>query len=111
MDANQIILAQDHKTTEVILTDAGVPYVLLRNGYYFENWTDQISRLPVSRAQLFRKPVPHRAAQGRASTRNMSVSIKWLKPILVRTALNTRPQPSQRRAGSGSDILHRCMTA
>ena len=37
MDANQIILAQDHKTTEAILTDAGVPYVLLRNGYYFES--------------------------------------------------------------------------
>jgi NAD(P)H dehydrogenase (quinone) len=36
------ILGQDHKTTEAILAEAGVPYVLLRNGYYFENWTDQI---------------------------------------------------------------------
>ncbi|WP_202977935.1 hypothetical protein [Nocardioides daphniae] len=39
---NATILAADHKTTEAILADAGVPYVLLRNGYYFENWTDQI---------------------------------------------------------------------
>lgn len=41
-DINATILGQDHKATEAILADAGVPYVLLRNGYYFENWTDQI---------------------------------------------------------------------
>lgn len=41
-ETNKTILGQDHKTTEEILADAGVPYALLRNGYYFENWTDQI---------------------------------------------------------------------
>lgn len=41
-EINATILGQDHKATEAILADAGVPYVLLRNGYYFENWTDQI---------------------------------------------------------------------
>lgn len=41
-EINKTILGQDHKTTEEILANAGVPYVLLRNGYYFENWTDQI---------------------------------------------------------------------
>lgn len=41
-DTSPSILAVDHKATEDILADAGVPYVLLRNGYYFENWTDQI---------------------------------------------------------------------
>lgn len=42
VDINTTILGEDHRTTEAILADAGVPYALLRNGYYFENWTDQI---------------------------------------------------------------------
>jgi NAD(P)H dehydrogenase (quinone) len=41
-DDNTTMLGEDHKATEAILADAGVPYTLLRNGYYFENWTDQI---------------------------------------------------------------------
>lgn len=41
-DRNETLLGEDHKTTEAILADAGVPFALLRNGYYFENWTDQI---------------------------------------------------------------------
>lgn len=41
-EASKTILGEDHKATEAILADAGVPYALLRNGYYFENWTDQI---------------------------------------------------------------------
>lgn len=41
-DTNETMLAVDHKATEAILADAGMPYALLRNGYYFENWTDQI---------------------------------------------------------------------
>ncbi|MFI2648549.1 SDR family oxidoreductase [Micromonospora fulviviridis] len=41
-EINKTILGKDHKTTEAILADAGVPYAFLRNGYYFENWTDQI---------------------------------------------------------------------
>ncbi len=41
-DINGTVLGKDHKATEAILADAGVPYTLLRNGYYFENWTDQI---------------------------------------------------------------------
>ncbi|MQY27321.1 NAD(P)H-binding protein [Nocardia aurantia] len=42
VDISKTILARDHKSTEEILADAGLPYALLRNGYYFENWTDQI---------------------------------------------------------------------
>ena len=41
-DTNATVLGKDHKATEAILADAEVPYALLRNGYYFENWTDQI---------------------------------------------------------------------
>jgi len=41
-EINATILGVDHKATEAILANSGVPYALLRNGYYFENWTDQI---------------------------------------------------------------------
>ena len=34
-DRSETILGEDHKATERILADAGVPYALLRNGYYF----------------------------------------------------------------------------
>ena len=36
-------LAADHQATEQLLRDSGVPYVLLRNSWYHENYT---SRLP-----------------------------------------------------------------
>lgn len=39
---NATILGQDHRATEAILAEADLPYALMRNGYYFENWTDQI---------------------------------------------------------------------
>ena len=43
-----IRLAADHQATEQLLRDSGVPYVLLRNGWYHENYT---SRLPAFLAQ------------------------------------------------------------
>ena len=41
-------LAADHQATEQLLRDSGVPYVLLRNSWYHENYTD---RLPAFLAQ------------------------------------------------------------
>jgi NAD(P)H dehydrogenase (quinone) len=41
-------LATDHQATETLLRDSGVPYVLLRNGWYYENYT---ARLPEFLAQ------------------------------------------------------------
>ncbi|MFI6511043.1 NAD(P)H-binding protein [Streptosporangium sp. NPDC050855] len=35
-------LAPDHKATEETLAASGVPYTLLRNGWYTENYTDQL---------------------------------------------------------------------
>ena len=43
-----IRLAADHQATEQLLRDSGLPYVLLRNGWYHENYT---SRLPAFLAQ------------------------------------------------------------
>lgn len=36
-------LADDHKSTEAILHESGVPHVLLRNGWYLENYTAHLS--------------------------------------------------------------------
>ncbi|MGV9551914.1 NAD(P)H-binding protein, partial [Streptomyces ardesiacus] len=36
-------LADDHRATEAVLTGSGVPYVLLRNGWYHENYTEQLA--------------------------------------------------------------------
>lgn len=41
-DTAGTILAEEHKATEAILKEAGVPFAILRNGYYLENLTDQI---------------------------------------------------------------------
>lgn len=38
-DTTGVALAAEHKATEALLRDCGVPYVLLRDGWYFENYT------------------------------------------------------------------------
>jgi NAD(P)H dehydrogenase (quinone) len=56
-----IRLAADHQATEQLLRDSGVPYVVLRNSWYHENYTD---RLPVFLAQ---GAIPGSAGEGRIS--------------------------------------------
>lgn len=36
-------LAAEHKVTEQLLADSGVPHVLLRNSWYLENYTEQLA--------------------------------------------------------------------
>ena len=36
-------LAAEHQATEAILQESGVPYALLRNGWYLENYTEQLA--------------------------------------------------------------------
>lgn len=36
-------LADDHRGTEQAIQDSGLPYVLLRNGWYHENYTEQLA--------------------------------------------------------------------
>ncbi len=56
-----IRLAEDHQATERLLRDSGLPYVVLRNGWYYENYT---SRLP---SYLAAGAVPGSAGNGRIS--------------------------------------------
>ncbi|MFE4668314.1 SDR family oxidoreductase [Streptomyces sp. NPDC056716] len=36
-------LADDHRATERLIVDSGVPYVFLRNGWYHENYTENLA--------------------------------------------------------------------
>ncbi|MEE1759137.1 NAD(P)H-binding protein [Streptomyces sp. SP18BB07] len=55
-------LADDHKATEKALLASGLPYTLLRNGWYNENYTEQLA--PV----LEYNAVTHAAGEGRVSS-------------------------------------------
>jgi NAD(P)H dehydrogenase (quinone) len=41
-DTSSLLLAADHRATEEMLAASGVPHAILRNGWYFENYTDQL---------------------------------------------------------------------
>ncbi|MDP9986006.1 MULTISPECIES: SDR family oxidoreductase [Arthrobacter] len=41
-DTTAMKLADEHKATEALLRESGVPFVLLRNGWYLENYTEQL---------------------------------------------------------------------
>jgi len=41
-DRSTLLLAEEHTATERVLAASGVPYVLLRNSWYFENYTAQL---------------------------------------------------------------------
>jgi len=45
-DTSGMILAGEHKETEAIIRDSGLPYTLLRNGWYFENYHGPIKQAP-----------------------------------------------------------------
>jgi NAD(P)H dehydrogenase (quinone) len=42
-DTSDLLLAGDHKATEQMLIDSGLPYVFLRNGWYLENYTENLA--------------------------------------------------------------------
>jgi NAD(P)H dehydrogenase (quinone) len=41
-DTTSLALAAEHHATEQILVELGLPHVLLRNGWYLENYTEQV---------------------------------------------------------------------
>ncbi|MEV6347339.1 SDR family oxidoreductase [Actinoplanes sp. NPDC051851] len=41
-DSTPLALAAEHRATEEILAASGLPYAFLRNGWYTENYTDQL---------------------------------------------------------------------
>lgn len=60
-DTSTLSLAPEHVTTEALLRDSGVPHVLLRNGWYTENYTGSIA------AEVAHGAVIGSAGEGRIS--------------------------------------------
>jgi NAD(P)H dehydrogenase (quinone) len=56
-----MILAVDHKATEAVLADSGVPHTVLRNNWYHENYTEQLQ------TTLERGVIVGSAGEGRVS--------------------------------------------
>jgi NAD(P)H dehydrogenase (quinone) len=42
-DTSDLVLAQEHAATERALVDSGLPYSMLRNSWYLENYTGQLA--------------------------------------------------------------------
>ncbi|MFJ2960164.1 NAD(P)H-binding protein, partial [Streptomyces sp. NPDC087270] len=65
----RMTLADEHRRTEEYLRASGSEFVILRNGWYLENYTDQLPMITQYRALL--GPAPHRlvsAARPRPQT-------------------------------------------
>jgi len=60
-DRTTMILATDHQATEAVLAASGVPYALLRNSWYHENYTQTLP------ATLERGVIVGSAGEGRVS--------------------------------------------
>ena len=44
-DTSPMKLAQEHKVTEQLIRESGLPFTLLRNGWYIENYTEQLDQV------------------------------------------------------------------
>jgi NAD(P)H dehydrogenase (quinone) len=42
-EGSRLLLAREHQTTEKLIRDSGLPFVFLRNGWYFENYTENLA--------------------------------------------------------------------
>ncbi|MGG5257551.1 NmrA family NAD(P)-binding protein [Phycicoccus avicenniae] len=41
-DTSDLVLAQEHRATEQVIRESGLPWVFLRNSWYLENYTPQV---------------------------------------------------------------------
>jgi NAD(P)H dehydrogenase (quinone) len=76
-DTTGMKLAAEHQATEAILQESGVPFVLLRNGWYLENYTEQ---LPGTLAQ---GAIAGSAGEGRVSAASRSDYAHAAAAVLV----------------------------
>ena len=44
-DSSPMLLAAEHRATEQLIRESGIPFVFLRNSWYTENYTDQLARI------------------------------------------------------------------
>lgn len=60
-DVSKIRIIEDHRATEQLLKESGLPFVALRNSWYVENYTDNVGPL------LQHGTMPGAAGEGRVS--------------------------------------------
>jgi NAD(P)H dehydrogenase (quinone) len=60
-DTTTMLIAADHRATEQLVRESGLPYVFLRNSWYLENYTDQLA------TTLAHKALMGSAGSGRVS--------------------------------------------
>jgi NAD(P)H dehydrogenase (quinone) len=51
-DTSTLLITAEHKATEELLRGSGIPYILLRNGWYIENYTERLAT-PLALGALF----------------------------------------------------------
>ena len=44
-DTTEMLLAGEHRETEQLIRESGIPFAFLRNSWYFENYTDQFASI------------------------------------------------------------------
>ncbi|MEU6731681.1 NAD(P)H-binding protein [Streptomyces physcomitrii] len=69
------ILAEEHKATEAMVRDSGLPYVLLRNGWYHENHTAQLDQVLASGAVVSSAGDGRIASASRADYADAAVAV------------------------------------
>lgn len=52
LDHSPLLLAEEHRATEELLRNSGIPFVMLRNAWYLENHTGQLATILANGAML-----------------------------------------------------------
>ncbi|GAB2676934.1 SDR family oxidoreductase [Aliiglaciecola aliphaticivorans] len=78
-DTSPMLLNQEHKQTEAYLKAKGAPYVLLRNGWYTENYTDNLA------AVLKMGAVAGAAKEGKLNTASRQDYAEAAAAVLIAT--------------------------
>lgn len=56
-EQSPLLLAQEHQATEKAIRASGIPFVFLRNGWYFENYTENLGAALANNNFIDRKSV------------------------------------------------------
>ncbi|UVJ39936.1 SDR family oxidoreductase [Arthrobacter sp. CJ23] len=76
-DTTVMKLAAEHQATEAILKESGVPFAILRNGWYLENYTDQLQ------GTLAQGAIAGSAGEGRVSAASRADYAEAAAAVLV----------------------------
>ncbi|MFF1920324.1 SDR family oxidoreductase [Streptomyces sp. NPDC058221] len=102
----QMTLADGHRRTEEYLRDSGSPFVILRNGWYLENYTDQLPMITRYQALLGSAHDGRVSAAGRHDLAAAAAAVLTQDGHLGRTyELGGTPFTLTELAATFSDVL------